>query len=75
MKKYSLNLDKWHLYISDQKSANFHVKNNDYFGTLATIITLLEENKNLKEEDYKKILKNIKEDLIYLQKNFKIEKK
>lgn len=75
MKKYIINLDKWHLYISDQKSANFHVKNNDYFGSLATIVSLLEDKKNLTETDYKKILKNIKEDLVYLQKNFKIEKK
>ncbi|MCF7820766.1 MAG: hypothetical protein K9M44_04870 [Candidatus Pacebacteria bacterium] len=75
MRKYYIDLKKWHLLISDKESASFHAQNNDYFGTLATIISLLEQNDKLQKKDYKKILNNLKEDLIYLQKNFKIEKK
>jgi hypothetical protein len=57
-----------------QKSVNFHIKSDDYFGTLATIISLFEENTG-KIKNHSKSLKNIVNDLIYLQKNYKIIKK
>ena len=53
------------------KSLKFHIKNDDYFGTLATIL-------NCKIQDIQKELKvieRIKNDLMYLQNNFKIIQK
>ncbi len=62
-----------------QKSTNFHIKSNDYFGTLASVLTIVNE----KKDDYNKadlklidrILKNVIKDLIYLQDKYKIIKK
>ena len=51
------------------KRLEFHIKNNDYFGTLATVLDLVRQSKN------NKALKNIKNDLIYLQNNYCINKK
>ncbi len=61
------------LFINDAETVDFHVQKNDYFATLSTIIELMSqdyilENKN----ELKKILKNLKTDLMYLQKNFLI---
>ncbi|OGF26390.1 hypothetical protein A2331_06520 [Candidatus Falkowbacteria bacterium RIFOXYB2_FULL_34_18] len=51
-----------------------HVKADDYFGTLATIFSLMVQDDNL---DYKntQIIAKIIEDLMYLQNNYKIIKK
>ncbi len=62
-----------------KKSTDFHIKSNDYFGTLATILTLINEKpeyfdgkpRELNNGCFKRIIK----DLLYLQKNFKIIKK
>jgi len=58
----------------------FHVKSQDYFGTLATILSLnlemLHEKINdssLEETD--RLIKGIITNLMYLQDNYKIEKK
>ncbi|MDD3711101.1 MAG: hypothetical protein PHP37_00640 [Patescibacteria group bacterium] len=62
--------------IHDKKSVNFHVKKNDYFGTLATIIELINQDNVLEnKEELKKLLKRLKKDLLYLQENFIIKKK
>jgi len=62
------------------KSTLFHIKSNDYFGTLATVLSMMRQNM----ESYKdkrcdimniKILKKIENDLMFLQKNYKIDKK
>jgi len=55
----------------------FHIKSNDCFGTLATVLDLFRqktlEKKFIFNDD--KILKKIVNDLIYLQDNYKIVKK
>jgi hypothetical protein len=55
----------------------FHVRSEDYFGTLATILDLFRmdvlEKKFIFDKD--KVLKKIVDDLIYLQTNYKITKK
>ncbi|OGF25115.1 hypothetical protein A2303_02055 [Candidatus Falkowbacteria bacterium RIFOXYB2_FULL_47_14] len=55
----------------------FHVKSEDYFGTLATILDLFRldvlEKKFIFDKD--KVLKQIVKDLKYLQDNFVIVKK
>ena len=73
-KKYSIN--KNYLTIKDKKSVNWHVEQNDYFGTLATIINLLNQDYILDDRDkLKKIFKSLDKDLRYLQKNFIIKKR
>jgi hypothetical protein len=52
----------------------FHIRSNDYFGTLATILSLIIQSSN-NGQKYKRIMKNIIIDLIYLQKKFIIIRK
>lgn len=73
-KKY--NISKNYLTIKDKKSVNWHIEQNDYFGTLATIINLLNQDCILDDRyKLKKILKSLDKDLRYLQKNFIIKKR
>lgn len=56
-----------------RKSIKFHIENNDYFGTLATILSLIKQTpKNLKK--HIKSLDKLEKDLIFLQKEYKIVK-
>ena len=59
------------------QNLKFHIKSEDYFGTLATVLDLFRldvfEKKFIFDKD--KILKKIVKDLIYLQDNYKIIKK
>lgn len=61
----------------NKKSLKFHIESQDYFGTLATILSLIRQTINV--EDFSntnlKILKKIEVDLNILQKNYKIIKK
>ncbi len=56
------------------KSLEFHIKSNDYFGTLATILSLVRQN--IEKNKYKKLniktLNETEKDLLYLQNNYKI---
>lgn len=53
-----------------QKSVKFHIKSDDYFGTLATILSLIRQsNDNHKNLN---ILKRLEKDLLFLQKKYKI---
>jgi hypothetical protein len=62
--------------IHDKKSVNFHVQENDYFGTLATIMELMNQDDILEnKKELKKILGRLKKDLLYLQENFVIHNK
>jgi hypothetical protein len=75
MKNYSLKILQSKPCINilrDEASTKFHVKNNDYFGSLATIVSLIKEKDNLSAKEYKKILCSIQKDLTYLQDNYKI---
>lgn len=55
------------------ESIEFHIKSNDYFGTLATILNFLHQEEFIGDKD--KILKEKVKELIYPQKNYKIMKK
>lgn len=60
-----------------KKSTEFHIKSNDYFGTLATILSLFcqnYENDKSKKENID-VLNSIIIDLLELQKSYKIIKK
>lgn len=56
------------------KSLKFHIKSDDYFGTLATIISLVRQDleRALTSVD---TLNKVEADLMYLQRNNKIDKK
>lgn len=56
-----------------KKSLEFHIESDDYFGTLAAILDLFTQNV-IDEVNKDKILKEKVEELIYLQKNYKITK-
>ena len=60
-----------------QKSVKFHLINDDYFGTLATVLGLLRQISQESKADKKYILalKNIEKELMYLQKGYTIVKK
>ncbi|MCK5510943.1 hypothetical protein KAI65_05400 [Candidatus Parcubacteria bacterium] len=53
------------------QNLKFHIKSEDYFGTLATVLDLF----RLDVFDRNKILKGIIKNLVYLQDNYKIIKK
>ncbi len=59
-----------------KRNLEFHIKSDDYFGTLATVLDLLRQNLNpFKQKQEKNTLENKVKELMYLQKNFKIVKK
>jgi hypothetical protein len=73
-KKYQINSKP--LILKDETSVKFHVKSGDYFGTIATILSLIEQeiktNDCLNGVKIKKALKALESDLVYLQKNYQI---
>jgi hypothetical protein len=56
-----------------KNSLKFHIDSQDYFGTLATILNLLHQKEFVGDKN--KILKEKVEELVYIQKNYKIIKK
>ena len=98
IKKYHIDLQNFFIadkknislnfLLTDQKDKKtnkkilFHVNEDDYFGTLATILDLIrqEDEKALKEisntiKKRDRELKKLRDDLVHLQKNYKINKK
>lgn len=61
----------------DKKSLNFHIKNDDYFGTLATVLDLVRQDilKNGYNKKYSDLIKKKVAELIFLQNHFNIIKK
>jgi len=64
----------------DRKQIKRHIKAEDYFGTLATVLDLarqeLEQNKKRPNPNWQiKLLKNLRDNLVYLQENYRIVKK
>ena len=61
--------------LKDEKSTKYHLQKDDYFGTIATILSLIEDS--VKKEKNKtliiKSLKNLQQDLNFIQKNFKVK--
>jgi hypothetical protein len=59
-----------------QKSLKFHLKSDDYFGTLATVVSLVRQSMQKGEINQLniKMLKNAEKDLMFLQGKYKIVK-
>ncbi len=62
--------------MKNLNNLKFHIIINDYFGTLATILSLIRQNIKNKENNRfnMNILKKTEDNLIFLQKNYKIVK-
>jgi len=60
-----------------QKSLKFHIKSDDYFSTLATVLSLVRYNIEKGEINKLniKMLKNAEKDLMRLQEDYRIIKK
>jgi hypothetical protein len=54
-----------------QKSVKFHIKSDDYFGTLATVLSLVSQTPE-NNKHHTKTLEILVKDLMYLQKEYKI---
>lgn len=64
------------------KRVKHHLKGGDYFGTLATILDLMDQMTDNKidelikwKKEKRANIKKLKSDLLYLQKNYRIVKK
>lgn len=72
--KYQLESLCW--LVKDQAEVKFHVKNNDYFGTVATILGLIKQqiknDADPRDVVFQKIFSNLEADLLFLQKNYQI---
>ncbi|MFA5753738.1 MAG: hypothetical protein WC905_00030 [Patescibacteria group bacterium] len=62
--------------VKDEASVKFHVASDDYFGTIATILSLARQQmKNGRSKNrtaLEKTWKNLEKDLLFLQKNYQI---
>jgi len=75
-KKYKITPLTW--LIKDEASVKFHVQSDDYFGTLATILSLIKQQ--IKKDGRPKAdalisLDNLEKDLLLLQKKYYIEQR
>lgn len=59
------------LLLHDQESVRFHVTADDYFGTLATILSLWQQRDEWPQKEYREIF----DDLEDLQNHYRIIKK
>ncbi len=66
-------------FVKDEASVKFHVENNDYFGTIAAVLSLVKQQ--IKKDDrpnaaiLSKILKDLEDDLLILQREYQISPK
>lgn len=63
-----------------KKQLEKHIEQDDYFGTLATVLnmarqTLEKDMRGPKKNWHIKLLKSLEEDLVFLQENYTIAKK
>jgi hypothetical protein len=74
-KKYQIKNLVW--FVKDEQSTKFHVAADDYFGTIATIISLMKQKleKNPMEcpPDFKDTFERLEKDLTWLQNNYQIK--
>lgn len=71
-KKYSISSPI--LLVSDPKSVRWHIVQDDYFGTIATILSLIKQRLP-QEKEVGETLNNLEKDLVFLQKRYTIAKR
>ena len=58
-----------------EENLKFHIKENDYFGTLATVLDLVSQDLQKDEQNRNaEILQRLRDNLVYLQRSHRIEK-
>ena len=58
-----------------QPSLEFHIQENDYFGTLATVLDQVAQDlRKQKRRRHAETLLRLRDDLTHLQSNYRIEK-
>lgn len=57
-----------------KKSVEFHIKSNDYFGTLATVLSIIKQTPKYIDRHIKSLNK-LEKDLMFLQGKYRIIKK
>ncbi len=58
-----------------QDSLTFHIQENDYFGTLATVLDCLRQDLDRREyRRHAKTLASLRDELMYLQRRYRIER-
>jgi len=76
-KKYKIKT--FSLMVRDEAGTKFHVAHDDYFGTIATVLSLLKQQfKKNGDKQYtilEKTFSNLEKDLLFLQKNYSINLK
>jgi hypothetical protein len=76
-KKYQITPLIW--FVKDEATTKFHVENDDYFGTIATILSLVKQKINDQRPQNQKLLQdtlnNLEKDLGWLQNNYQIVEK
>ncbi len=73
---YQIKTPTW--LVKDQASVEFHVANDDYFGTIATLLGLLKQEIYKPQPNTEKIktaFENMEKDFMWLQENYKISQK
>ena len=76
-KKYLITPPLW--LLRDEVSVRRHVRSDDYFGTIATVLSLLRQQ--IKKDGapnaarLEKTLNNLERDLVFLQKNYCINRR
>jgi len=73
-KNYQIKPIAW--FVKDESSTRFHVAQDDYFGTIATILSLIKQrikkNPTKYSSDFYDTLNSLEKDLVWLQKNYQI---
>lgn len=75
-KKYKITPLVW--LVRDEASVRFHVKSDDYFGTIATILSLARQQAKKNGRMDRTVLEtfnNLENDLLFLQRNYQIKPK
>jgi len=56
-----------------EESLNFHIRSNDYFGTLATVLDLLRQDaRRGYRPDHDRLFLRVRDDLVILQTRWRI---
>lgn len=57
-----------------QEALDFHIRQNDYFGTLATVLDLMRQDlRRLGHRGHDATLAHLRDELMYLQRSYRIE--